>query len=94
MRPAMLTEGSTEMESKTVSEHFEYLKGLTDEGVVMLAGRTQNKDYSGFGIVIFKAESDEKAREIMDNDPAVKNRVFRAELFAYKISLFDPENVN
>ena len=92
VRPDMLTEGSTESESKTFSEHFDYLKDLTEKGTVMLAGRTQNKDYSSFGIVIFKAESEEKAREIMNNDPAVKNRVFRAELFPYKSSLFKPEN--
>ena len=92
VRPGMLTEGSTESESRTVSEHFDYLKDLTEKGTVMLAGRTQNKDYSSFGIVIFKAESEEKAREIMNNDPAVKNRVFRAELFPYKSSLFKPEN--
>ena len=92
VRPAMLTEGSTETESKTVSEHFEYLKSLTEKGTVMLAGRTQNRDYSSFGIVIFSAESEEKAREIMSNDPAVKNRVFPAELFPYKNSLFKPEN--
>jgi hypothetical protein len=37
---------------------------------------------SSFGIVIFNAESEEKARESMTNDPAVKNRVCRAELFS------------
>lgn len=92
VRPAMLTDGSTETESKTVSEHFDYLKDLTEKGTVLLAGRTQNRDYSSFGIVIFNAETEEKAREIMNNDPAVKNRVFRAELFPYKNSLFKPEN--
>jgi uncharacterized protein len=92
VRPAMLTEGSTEAESRTVSEHFEYLKTLTEKGTVMLAGRTQNRDYSSFGIVIFNAESEAEALEIMNNDPAVKNRVFRAELFPYKTSLFKPEN--
>ena len=44
VRPDMLTEGSTESESKTVSEHFDYLKDLTEKGTVMLAGRTQNTD--------------------------------------------------
>ena len=92
VRPAMLTEGSTETESKTVSEHFDYLKNLTENGTVILAGRTQNKDYSSFGIVIFNAETEEKAHEIMNNDPAVKNRVFRAELFPYRNALFTPEN--
>ena len=45
-----------------------------------------------FGIVLFNAETVEKGREIMLNDPAVKNKVFRAELFPYKIARFDPNN--
>src|SRR6266705_3144097 len=89
----MLTKGSTELESLIVSEHFNYLKRLAEDGVVILAGRTQNTDYSSFGIVVFKAETIEAAREIMLNDPAVKNKVFRAELFPYKTSLFNPNNI-
>jgi uncharacterized protein len=92
IRHDMLTGGSTELESRIVSEHFNYLKQLANEGVVILAGRTQNTDYSSFGIVLFNAETMEAAREIMLNDPAVKNKVFRAELFHYKTSLFSPDN--
>ncbi len=92
VRPEMLTTGSTDTESRIVSEHFSYLKDLLEKGMVMMAGRTQNKDYSSFGIVIFKAESDQEATAIMQNDPAIKNRVFRGELFPYRIALFKPEN--
>jgi uncharacterized protein YciI len=92
VRHDMLTSGSTEFESRIVSEHFSYLKQLTKDGVVILAGRTQNTDYSSFGIVLFNAETTEAAREIMLNDPAVKNNVFRAELFPYKMALFGPDN--
>src|SRR5438552_1232936 len=41
----MLTKGSTELESRIVSEHFNCLKRLTEDGVVILAVRTQNTDY-------------------------------------------------
>jgi uncharacterized protein len=92
VRHDMLTSGSTEFESRIVSEHYNYLKQLTKDGVVILAGRTQNTDYSSFGIVLFNAETIQAAREIMLNDPAVKNNVFRAELFHYKMALFSPEN--
>ncbi len=92
VRHDMLTKGATESESRIVSEHFNYLKRLTESGVVILAGRTQTTDYSSFGIVLLKAETIEAAREIMLNDPAVKNNVFRAELFPYKTSLFNPDN--
>ncbi|HEV2118910.1 MAG TPA: YciI family protein [Candidatus Bathyarchaeia archaeon] len=92
VRHDMLANGSTEFESRIVSEHFNYLKQLATAGVVILAGRTQNTDYSSFGIVVFNAKTVEEAREIMLNDPAVKNKVFRAELFPYKMALFGPEN--
>ncbi|MBZ0278949.1 MAG: YciI family protein [Anaerolineae bacterium] len=87
VRPEMLTEGATPEESAIVSAHFHYLQDLTAKGVVLLAGRTQNTDLSSFGIIIFQAESDEAARQIMHDDPAVQNRVFRAELFPYRIAL-------
>jgi uncharacterized protein YciI len=92
VRPEMLTEGSTETESRTVSEHFSYLKSLMEKGVVILAGRTLNTEYSSFGIVLFNAESMESARRIMLDDPAVKNRVFRGEIYTYSISLLKAEN--
>ena len=88
----MLTEGSTETESRTVNEHFSYLKDLMEKGVVILAGRTLNTEYSGFGIVLFNAESMESARRIMLDDPAVKNHVFRGEVYPYSISLLKAEN--
>ena len=91
-RHDMLANGSTDFESGMLSEHFNYLKQLTRDGVVILAGRTQNIDSSSFGIVLFNAETVEVAREIMLSDPAVKNKVFRAELFPYKMALFGPDN--
>lgn len=85
----MLTEGPTEQESRVVSDHFSYLKDLTEKGTVILAGRTQNSDYSSFGIVIFRADSPEQARGIVENDPVVKNKVMRAELYPYRIALLN-----
>ena len=79
IQPEMLTEGSTEIEERIISEHFAYLKDLMGKGVLILAGRTLNNDYSSFGITIINAESDEEARRIMHEDPAVKNHVMRAE---------------
>jgi uncharacterized protein YciI len=87
VRPAMLTEGPTPEEAQWVNEHFAYLKGLTEKGIVLLAGRTTNTDHSSFGIVIFLAESDEAMHDLVANDPAVKNRVMRAEIYPYRIAL-------
>jgi uncharacterized protein len=89
----MLSEGATEDEKRLVSEHFSYLKGLMEKGVVIMAGRTTNTDSNSFGIVLLNAESAEVARKVMHDDPAVKNRVFRAELFPFGIALMKAENV-
>ena len=86
-RPGMLSEGPTAEEAAIVGAHFEYLKRLMDKGVVILAGRTQTTDSSSFGIVIFRAESPEKAESIVQADPAVSGGVMSAELFPYRIAL-------
>jgi uncharacterized protein YciI len=87
----MLSEGPTPEEERIVGDHYSYLKKLTDEGVVILAGRTLNTDETSFGIIIFRAESEEAARCIVADDPAVRGGVMRAELFPYRIALMKDE---
>lgn len=85
-RVAMMFQGPNEQEVEVFEQHFNYLKDLTDRGVVILAGRTQNNDESAFAIVILRAESEEAARAIMINDPAVKRGVMGAQLFPYRVA--------
>jgi uncharacterized protein len=92
-RAAMLTKGPTTAEKAAISEHFERLAKLTKEGVVILAGRTLNTDKSSFGIIIFRADSEEAAREIMNGDPAVKKGVMRATLFPFHTALIEARQV-
>lgn len=86
-RLGMVSEGATPEERETVSRHFAYLKDLTEKGVAILMGRTQNNDENTFGIVIFEAEDESAARSLMENDPAVKGGVMRATLYPYKVAL-------
>jgi uncharacterized protein YciI len=87
VRPAMLSVGPTTEEGRIVDEHFDYLRRLAEAGVVLLAGRTLNTDPSAFGIVIFLADSEQAAQRVVDDDPAVRQRVMRAELYPYRIAL-------
>lgn len=87
-RVEMLTGSPTPDEERIVVAHYHYLKALTEQGVVILAGRTLNTDASSFGIVIFRADSEEAAREIVANDPAVKGGVMHAELFPYRVAFY------
>ena len=43
-RLGMVTEGSTPEEDEIVGQHFAYLKDLTEKGVMIMLGRTQNND--------------------------------------------------
>ena len=92
VRPEMLSEGLTAEETRITGEHFEYLQRLMGEGVLILAGRTLNSDYSAFGIAIFNARDDEHMRQITARDPGVVQKLFRAEWFPYRIALHAPEN--
>ena len=88
----MVIHGPTDEEASILSEHFNYLTSLTKQGVVLVFGRTQNNDTSTFGITIFRAESDDSARSIMSNDPAVKKGLMLAELFPYKVAGLNASN--
>ena len=88
-RAAMLTKGPTAAEKVAISEHFNRLADLTKRGVVVLAGRTLNTDRSSFGIIIFRAESEQVARDIMNADPAVKKGVMKALLFPFHVALME-----
>jgi uncharacterized protein len=85
-RPEMLTEGLTPAEESAVTDHFNYLVRLADAGVVHLFGRTQNNDASSFGLCIFEVADEPSARAVMEDDPAVRAGVMRAELFPYLIA--------
>lgn len=86
--PKLLDENNwTDYENEIVGRHFEILQNLLKEGRLILAGRTLNMDPSGFGLVILEVESEEEARNIMENDPAVKEKIMSAELYPYRVAL-------
>ncbi len=86
-RLEMVTEQATEEEISAVSRHFAYLQDLTQKGIMILVGRTQNNDEHTLGIAIFEAPDEAAARIIMDNDPAVQSGVMKATLYPYFIAL-------
>src|SRR5262249_29471981 len=86
-RLQMLTEGPTPEEGAVGKRHLEYLEGLAKRGVVLMAGRTQTADDKTFGLVVFRAESEDAARRIADADPAVAHGVMRAEVYPYRIAV-------
>ncbi|GJM26417.1 MAG: hypothetical protein DHS20C16_28320 [Phycisphaerae bacterium] len=84
VREGFITEPTPD-EARKVGAHFAYLKKLTTEGTVLLAGPSTDPPYTG--IIIFKAENREAAEAIMKGDPAVRAGVFRARLSPMTLSL-------
>jgi uncharacterized protein YciI len=74
----------TEQEQTIMSDHFGYLKGLLEDGRLVLAGPALD---AAFGIVVYEAEDEAAAREIMESDPSVRQGVMRASLHPYRSSL-------
>lgn len=75
--------------NKIISTHFNYLKQLKEDGQIILVGKT---DYGvdnplNFGIVIFHAQDRESAEILMNNDPAIRNKIMTAELHPFSHAL-------
>jgi uncharacterized protein len=87
VREDMLRTGPTAAEQAVVAEHFKYLQDLTVQGVMIFVGRTLNTGENAMGLAVFRAESEDAAREIMNADPAVKRGIMTATLYPFKIVL-------
>ena len=78
-------ETMTDEEEAVWSAHFERLKRLLAEGVVVMAGPTLGS--TNTGIVVFEADDVAAAHEIVDADPIVVSGLARAELREFRVSL-------
>lgn len=86
-RPALLTDPDawTDADRDVAADHFDYLqRGLAD-GVVQLAGRSQ--DWRGPAIVIIEAADAASALEFMNDDPFVATGLFGASLHPFRTAL-------
>ncbi|MBS1516642.1 MAG: hypothetical protein JSS91_00990 [Bacteroidetes bacterium] len=83
------SEDWTDEDSATVRVHFNYLKDLTEKGILFLAGRTVNEPMTDkdIGIAILETDTEEEARNYMENDPAVIGKIMTAELFHFSLAL-------
>jgi uncharacterized protein YciI len=84
VRGDMLRSGPTAAEQAAVAEHFAYLQGLHAQGVIIFVGRTLTTDDNTMGLAVFRAESEDVARRIMNDDPVVKKGVMTATLYPFK----------
>ncbi|MGA7289061.1 MAG: YciI family protein [Terriglobales bacterium] len=94
VRGDMLRTGPTAVEQAVVAEHFAHLQGLHAKGTIIFVGRTLTTDENTMGLAVFRAESEEAARRIMNDDPAVKKRVMTAMLYPFKVVLQELKTEN
>ena len=85
------SEGWTKEDEAIIGRHFQNLQNLEKKGILLQAGKTAGLDTNTKGFVFFKAESYEKALEIMDNDPAIKEGIMTGFLQEYVVAIFNKE---
>lgn len=78
-------DNATEAELAAFRGHAEYLRDLTQKGVVIVAGPIT--DELAMGIVVFEAPNESAARDLMLGDPGVSGGVFTSELHPMRLSL-------
>ncbi|MCW1970338.1 MAG: YciI family protein [Anaerolineae bacterium] len=90
-RPDMLTQGPNEREQRIVGEHFAYWQGLTQQGIALLVGRTQDAGPQTIGLAIFAAPDEASAIALCQADPTVANDVMGSTVQPYRIALLADE---
>ncbi|HEY9101480.1 YciI family protein [Chitinimonas sp.] len=92
-RSDMLRTGLTEAEAAAMAAHFGYLQAAEADGRLVLAGRTLDVDERGFGIAIYHAADEAAAQAFAQQDPAVAAGVVGAEVYPYRVALFNAANL-
>jgi uncharacterized protein YciI len=77
-------ETMTDKEAEIMSSHFQYLKQKLSEGKLIMAGPVTTGD---FGISVLETESEQEARDIVNNDPAVLAGIMKPTLYPFRVSL-------
>jgi uncharacterized protein YciI len=65
--------------------HFERLQRLLAEGVVILVGPTLGRINTG--VAVFEAPDEDRARRLMEEDPAISSGIARGELRPFSVAL-------
>jgi uncharacterized protein YciI len=91
-RPELWDTGATPLEQPILDEHWAYLNLLVKQGTLILSGVTPNLGARSFGMIMIKAENEQEARQVMENDPMIKHGVFKAEFLPFNVILMSEQN--
>ncbi len=76
-------------EERIMGEHFEYLRALTHDGKVLLAGPCMDPIY---GLVVLEVSGEDEARQIMADEPSVVGGVHTYTMHPFRASLLNGRN--
>ena len=71
--------------NQALAGHGAYWQQQLKDGKAILAGGMKGDHWDNVAEIIFEAESEAKANEIVKNDPAVKAYVFQAQVRAFDV---------
>jgi len=75
----------TDREREVWDRHLDRLQQLHKDGVLILAGPTLGRINTG--VVVFEANDEQAARDIMNGDPAISEHHATGELCAFRVAL-------
>lgn len=76
----------TSQEKEVMEDHLEFVRKKFVEGKIALAGPCMDGAY---GIIIYKTESIEEAKQMYESDPLVKAGIMDTELHPFKVGLME-----
>lgn len=93
---AILKTGSNKVEDKEKLNqlfrgHMENINRLAKEGKLIVAGPLAKNDKNYRGIFILNVKTIEEANQLLNTDPAIKEKLFEAETFEWYGSAALPE---
>ncbi len=79
----------TAADQAVVGEHFQRLIKMKESGTVILAGRMELplNDPEMKGLVIFYAKDEKEANQFMQEDPAVKAKIMKVNVYPYGVAV-------
>jgi len=71
--------------NQALAGHGQYWDKQLKDGRAILAGGMKGDYWDNVALIVFEAESEAKAQEIVKNDPAVKAYVFQAQVRPFDV---------
>jgi uncharacterized protein YciI len=86
VRPDLPATGPTQAEAEAIAAHLGYVQRLLEQGVLLMAGRSQVLEREAFALMLLQADTETQARALMQADPAVAQGVLSGDLHPFQIT--------